>query len=368
MTTSESKRAKKQSLAVWDVTARSNGNHEEIMSLLKALGKKWVFQEEKPPLTLEEAIKPTVSSSESKDEVKDTFKHWQIRISLVKKSTLNGILKAIKDTALEGSHWSPTTRGQRDGFDYVLKSATRIAGPWRDGEEDEKREEPDQIKGKSPRKWQVEVIEDLKRPITEDDRRKVNVLYDPCGGIGKSILRTMCQYHKWAAVPPYFTEMKDMMAYALRNRNKAYVIDVPRDSLMKKIKEFWVGIESLKDGRVYDTRYKYEEAIMDNPKIWILTNTMPDLNWMSRDRWVIWMVDTKDELLDVTDAPEKIIEKITSYWQAKKESDKVNNKKRKRTDAEWSELEKEIDTANESVKKQHTAPPTPATPPQSSPA
>lgn len=306
-------------LAVWDITCKSDGNAEAVKSVLREIAKKWVFQEEEQRLDAVAAAAEASATAETKGEGTTPFRHWQIRLSLVAKLRLTSLKKVLDETCLKGAHLSPTTRGAKDGFSYVMKTATRIAGPWRDGAEEEKAEEPPQIVGKSLRPWQAQIKANLQAPTTDAERRAVNVLYDPVGGIGKSIFRTMCLWNKWAAVPPYMTEMKDTMAYALANPAKAYLIDVPRDALMKKLKEFWASIESLKDGRCYDTRYAFKERVMDNPKLWILTNSLPNRGWMSNDRWVIWMVHpTTDQLLDVTEAEDTVIVKLTELWTEKR--------------------------------------------------
>lgn len=311
----------KLQLAVWDITAwiplGGSEDPEPVRVLLREIAKKWVFQLEQGQVDRVVAAAAASTPSATEGETKQR-RHWQIRLSLVAKLRKSGVIKLLKGTVLEDAFPTPTTRGQRDGFDYVMKTATRIAGSWRDGAEEEKREEPPQIKGKALFKWQEQCRDNLMRPITDVERRKVNVLYDPVGGIGKSIFKAMCKWKGWAAVPPYFKEIKDTMAYALATPSSAYLIDVPRDAFGKKLKDFWAGIENLKDGVAYDVRYKYRENLQDNPKMWILTNKMPDKAWMSRDRWVVWMVGPTDELVDVTDAGHEYITKLTKWWERKR--------------------------------------------------
>lgn len=307
---------KNKQLAVWDITCwpkEKTDDPEPIRVLLREIAKKWVFQQEQAQVDRVEAAAAATTPCATEEE-KTPARHWQIRLSLVRKLRKSGIIKLLKGTPLEGANCKPTTRGQRDGFDYVMKTATRVAGPWRDGAEEEKREEPAQIKGKTLLKWQEQCRDHIMRPMSDLERRKVNVLYDPVGGVGKSIFKAMCNWKGWAAVPPYFTDMKDTMAFALARPSNAYLIDVPRDAFGRKIKDFWAGVESLKDGIAYETRYRYQEAHRDNPKMWILTNTMPNKAWMSPDRWVFWMVGPDGGLLDVTDAGDAYIEKLSNWW------------------------------------------------------
>lgn len=326
-----------KALAVWDITQKcTDDNFQAIKDVLQKIAKKWVFQQEEGGLPEDEVVAAAAASVDTKAEEKKPYRHWQIRLSLVKR--LRNPWTRLKGTALENAHWSPTTRGQRDGFNYVMKAATRIAGPWRDGIDEEKAEEPEEIKGKTARMWQNTLRDLILRKMTDEDRRKVDILFDPVGGIiGKSFVRKACMWHRWAEVIPYFTEMKETMSYVMDRPSNAYLIDLPRDALAKKTKEFWAGIENLKDGRAYDTRYKFRDRVFDNPKVWILTNKLPDKGSLSEDRWRIWMVHPKtDDLVDVTHADDAVYAKIQTEWQKKKDAImEPAKKKQKRTLADF---------------------------------
>jgi len=64
-----------------------------------------------------------------------------------------------------------------------------------------------------------------------------------------------------------------------------YIIDIPRALRKDQLFQFFSGIETLKDGYAYDDRYHFKEEYFDCPNIWIFMNTIPDLEYMSKDRW-----------------------------------------------------------------------------------
>lgn len=71
-----------------------------------------------------------------------------------------------------------------------------------------------------------------------------------------------------------------------------YIFDIPRALDKKQQKQFYAGIESIKDGYAYDDRYKFREKWFDSPIVWVFTNVLPDMNYLSSDRWKIWLFNT----------------------------------------------------------------------------
>ena len=57
-----------------------------------------------------------------------------------------------------------------------------------------------------------------------------------------------------------------------------------------KLDEFYQGIEILKDGWAYDTRYKYKKIKFTRPHIWIACNVIPDLSLLTLDKWKFWTI------------------------------------------------------------------------------
>lgn len=50
------------------------------------------------------------------------------------------------------------------------------------------------------------------------------------------------------------------------------------------------GIENVKNGMLFDKRYKGVFKYIDEPNIIVFTNTPPKMSYLSRDRWKLWTV------------------------------------------------------------------------------
>lgn len=75
--------------------------------------------------------------------------------------------------------------------------------------------------------------------------------------------------------------------------SRCYLIDMPRAMKKEKLYDFFSGIESLKNGYMYDKRYQFKDKWIDRPQIILFTNTDPDLRMFSVDRWDFWTIKDK---------------------------------------------------------------------------
>ena len=256
----------------------SRVSHETIVSRLKGIAKKYVFQLEKG----------------------DTgYVHYQGRMSLIKKRRKPELLSLFG--GLAPNYLEPTcTREYLTGdMFYQMKLDTRIGGPWKD----------DDVVIYIPR--QIRLIEHL-RPfqqtiierLDEWDTRTINVVYDTSGCIGKSTLVGYCRAHQLARCLPTVTDCKDMMRMVCDMPTAAsYIIDMPRSMNKERLGGFYSAIEMLKDGYAYDDRYSFKEKVFDCPNIWIFTNDLPCTSYASRDRWKVWCISDDYKLVKYVPPP-----------------------------------------------------------------
>jgi len=277
----------KNALTMWDITLSKSmcDDHTQIIDDLKTIAKQWVFQEEK---------------SET------GYEHYQMRIALIKKNRKTALIKLLKETnVMEKASVSPTSKeGTKTGFEYVMKLDTRVSGPW-SNKDPPPRFIQDSIKAITTLyPWQQSVV-DISEKI---DLRKVNILYDPIGNNGKSvIIKWMEAYNKCIKLP-VTRDYKDIVQMAMciaesRTREdsatKCWMIDMPRALEKNQMSGFFSAIETIKDGKLFDMRYKYREYIINEPVIWIFTNKIPTISYLSTDRWRFWKIDN-NELVDFT--------------------------------------------------------------------
>lgn len=215
------------------------------------------------------------------------YVHYQGRVTLKKKLRLPPI-----DT-LKGIHWSPTSLANFDNEDYCKKNYTRIKGPW--NIEDQDPYIPRQIREiNNLYPWQQSIIDTL----NVWDTRTINCLIDSSGNIGKSILVGWVRAYGLGRALPPVNDYKDLMRMVCDMPvSPAYMIDMPRAIKKDKLNGFFAAIESLKNGYAFDDRYKFVEKIFDSPCIWVFTNTYPDTDLLTEDRWKFWTIDTSRELI-----------------------------------------------------------------------
>jgi hypothetical protein len=106
----KSKRKSTPQFVFWDLTIPATDerypNWKSVGKMLDGVSKKWVFQQEK---------------------TEDGYLHWQVRLSLIKRSTRHNALRVLAPEY--GGNWPPGSDGARKGsgktFSYVMKDDTR---------------------------------------------------------------------------------------------------------------------------------------------------------------------------------------------------------------------------------------------------
>jgi len=265
-------------LCVWDFryNAETFTDETELRHLLSGIAKKYVFQLEQGD---------------------SGYRHYQGRLSLIKKRRRQEkhlLLKLFKDTP--PNYIEPTVNVEfhtGESF-YQVKEDTRLNGPWTDR---------DEIKVKTRQltnfienemyQWQKEIFQMCR----VYDGRKIDLIYDPNGNIGKSIMSEYLEYEGLAEEIPPFRLMDDIFQWvATRPIKKSYIVDMPRGMKKDKLGDFYSGLEVIKNGVAYDKRYTAKKIRFDRPRVFVFTNTLPVFKLMSIDRWNVWEVNPQFEL------------------------------------------------------------------------
>lgn len=125
--------------------------------------------------------------------------------------------------------------------------------------------------------------------LDKQNDRGVLVWVDTTGNVGKSFLtRWLVERRRAYYVPPTVDNVKQIIQWVCSGyKGQPYiVIDIPRSA--KWTQSLYTGIEAIKDGIVYDTRYSANLRDIWGCKILVLTNTYPNLDALSKDRWTIY--------------------------------------------------------------------------------
>lgn len=139
--------------------------------------------------------------------------------------------------------------------------------------------------------WQSWVLNRIKE---NPDPRKIHWLWEPEGGVGKSVLckhicltraDAICVSGKVADVLYAISEMKKKPSIVLW--------DIPRCNAGHLS---YQSIESLKNGLFFNTKYEAKMVMMNIPHIVVFSNQLPETDKLSEDRWDIR--DLRDQTLD----------------------------------------------------------------------
>lgn len=263
------KKSQSSKICVWDATVKKSIG--DPRKWLQTWTKKWCYQEEKG---------------------EGGYEHYQVRFSLKVAERKNTLLKKIP----KGWHISITSAENRDNMFYVMKEEGRIAGPWTDTDPVMSRELKWLMSvGLLP--WQKEIVESFKTY----DCNHVNILIQKKGLAGKSMLVDYLEYHKLAECLPPYNDMKEMSQAAWgavdTYEQGNFMFDMPRSLKKDKLWQFFAGIELMKSGKLFDTRYQYKRRrLAQRPVIWVMTNDVPDLTLLTRKRWKLWWITKEGEL------------------------------------------------------------------------
>lgn len=183
---------------------------------------------------------------------------------------------------------------------YVTKPDTRIDGPWTD--KDVERYIPRQYRGleQTLYPWQQYVWDN----VNTFEPRIVNLVLDRTGCNGKSTLASLMELHeKGIDMPPIndgeklIQSLADILIATENREPKCIFIDIPRAMKQDKLYGLYSAIEQIKKGKVTDTRYSYKQWWFDSPQVWVFCNTVPDVTYLSQDRWRFWKISEDKHLV-----------------------------------------------------------------------
>lgn len=259
---------------VWDFTYFPE-EKEDIKETLMKTCKKWVYQKEACPTT---------------GKI-----HFQGRVSLKTKSRTGW--KAMGFEVGKGKA-SPTHDSSDENFDfYATKIETRVSGPWSDKDPVPQYIPRDVRKVMSLLPWQQQLFEGCSK---RDNDRKIYYVYDPQGNCGKSTWARWMSVHGHAKQLPMVNDCKDLMRMALDvGVQHTYIVDMPRSINKDRLYQFYAALEMIKGGYAYDDRYKFQDKYFDPPNVVVFSNKFPEVDMLSKDRWVILTVNRSTNLLDV---------------------------------------------------------------------
>lgn len=284
---------------------------QQLQVVLDSISNDWVYQlEQGESLVTDDEASWSGSGSETEEEElgpeNTAHYHFQGRFRCKKvKKRLTTLKREFASTIMETAHLSVTSSANVKNNFYVTKEETRVAGPWFSSSYHPPEEYvPRQVRHITKdnlRPWQKIVYED----IHKFNDRQINVIVDRKGNVGKSSFLTWCSCHvKGVIEVPPVHDFKDVCQFVSsivvqRGRSAAQTlfVDFPRARDQTKINQFMAGIENLKNGSLFDTRYTAKSVKIDSPNIWMFTNVVLDFKYVSLDRWRFYTINKELELV-----------------------------------------------------------------------
>lgn len=140
------------------------------------------------------------------------------------------------------------------------------------------------------------------------DDRKIHWFYDEKGNSGKSTIGNYLQLYKDAYI---ITGGKHADIYRHYNNNKVVIYDLPRD-YMNSNESLYATMETFKNGYCLDTKYEGTIKRFIPPHIIVFSNSKPDFNKLSKDRWNIVELDSGKIMKHKEDINEELMESLNN--------------------------------------------------------
>lgn len=188
-------------------------------------------------------------------------------------------------------HWEKCKGNEQDNINYCSKD-------FRDNVKNCKIYKSENIRIPRPlkiindlKKWQM----DLKNILLEEpEDRKIIWVHENIGNVGKSA------FSKYMVVKHdalYITEGKKsdiiniVYNYVINKDLDILILDVPRDN-GNKIS--YKSLEEIKNGLICNTKYETGNKVINAPHIVVFSNSPPDTEKFSADRWEIFEIKNNE--------------------------------------------------------------------------
>jgi len=273
-------------LTIQQVKGTSLPVESEIVNIFEEISSKYVFQKE-------------IGSEEKKEHYQCCFssKERQRQSTLLNKLVkLSGCKKTMFQVDRMRGTWE-------ESFKYCTKNEFRVGENFYTNVEFYSGKDIEFLNNEYERyEWQnclLDIIYDFEiNKFKKANDRDIIWIYDPNGNCGKS------KFIKWLSLNnanqvvkiSCNTEAQLRAAVISAGSRKLYVVDLPRSLPMtyqykEKLAGMLAAIEETKNGYLSSAMYgEYKEIYFEPPHIIILSNEVCPRQFMSEDRWKVYML------------------------------------------------------------------------------
>lgn len=240
--------------------------------------------------------------------------HVQFAGRTESKRSITAMAKRLKGAHLEfADNWIAC-------LNYCSKQDTCIAGThFEHGnafekrvEKEEKNKVIDPLEGKELYIWQEEVIKIISGPV---DDRKIYAYYEGEGNTGKTSLAKHCylKYPGCLYLTGKTADMKYTIAECIDNGEpvKCVFLDYTR---CQEDYISYQGIEEIKNGILFSTKYKSKQVVFNPPHIIIFSNYKLDYTKLSADRWISRNIEYETSRNETVPNAEQIEEDLDNIY------------------------------------------------------
>lgn len=206
-------------------------------------------------------------------------------------------VRPVGHIGLKDIHWEKT-RSEKHSIDYCSDPLKRRNGGriWVKGIH--LAEQVNILPTASLYEWQNEVVQIICDDRNGEDDRSIYWISEKIGNVGKSALvKYLCVKYNAIVLSGKGADMKyGILKYFEKHGTypSLILLDIPR-SVQNYIS--WSGIEEVKNGCFFSSKYECGMAVFNSPTIICFANFHPDWNRLSLDRWKIAEVKNKKEKL-----------------------------------------------------------------------
>uniref|UniRef100_UPI00404745CB hypothetical protein n=1 Tax=Aliarcobacter sp. TaxID=2321116 RepID=UPI00404745CB len=185
-------------------------------------------------------------------------------------------------------HWEKL-RNKKAGIDYCQKLDTKNGDVITNMKFKKKLIDPleDIIKENKLRPFQKEILNRIKN---KPDDRKIYWFYEEEGAVGKTALaKHICMNYNALYVSGKCADIKFGVVDFLKEKE----LDVCLFAFPRTYEDYvsYEALESIKDGIFYSGKYESGMVMFNSPHIIIMANFAPNLDKLSKDRWVIKKIE-----------------------------------------------------------------------------
>lgn len=196
---------------------------------------------------------------------------------------------------LEGAHVE-IAKNWNACVNYCSKSSTAVEGTLCDNVRKKVR---DPLEGKELLPLQARIMQIIKHEC--DDDRVVHWIVDPLGCSGKTTLaKSLCLRRKDCI---YLTGKASDMKFGIYKWLEKNELGIVLIDLARSQEGFvsYQGIEEIKNGIFYNTKYESSMCVFDSPHVIVFANFEPERSKLSHDRWNIIRTQETQETQDTED-------------------------------------------------------------------